>query len=114
MVDDRLKKIFWAGCDEISAPSLKADVGLGHVSVHPNKTWLKWLEAAGMLVIPKVRGPMIFGGAFFDRHPFFSGCNIALDPILDRMPFKFFFSNNRGFFCRKRSEPGHRNLGYRF
>ena len=55
---------FWAGCGEISAPSLKADVGLWHVSVHPYKTWLRWLEAAGMSVIRKVRGPMIFGGPF--------------------------------------------------
>ncbi len=106
-----LKKIFWAGCDEISAPSLKADVGLGHVSVYPYKTWLRWLKAAGISVIRKVRGPMIFGGPFFDRHPFFSGCMIAVDPLLDRMPFRFLLSNNLGLFCRKQSEPAGRNLG---
>ncbi len=31
----RFKKIYWKGQDKISAPPLSAEVGFGHVSVHP-------------------------------------------------------------------------------
>lgn len=98
-----LKKIFWAGCDEISAPPLKAEVGLGHVSVHPYKTWRRWIENAGMSIVRKVRGPLVFGGPFFDRHPLLSGLMIAVDPLLDRLPFRFILSNNLGVLCSKKA-----------
>ena len=97
-----LKRLFWAGHDEISAPALDAETGLGHVSVYPFKTWRSWLKKAGLEVIQKVRGPMIFGGPFFDRHIFISGLTIALDPFLDRLPGRFLLSNNMGILCCKK------------
>jgi ubiquinone/menaquinone biosynthesis C-methylase UbiE len=98
-----LKRQFWAGHDEISAPVLDAEAGLGHVSVYPFKIWRNWLEKAGLKVIQKVRGPMVFGGPFFDRHFFISGLMIALDPVLDRLPGRFLLSNNTGILCCKQS-----------
>jgi SAM-dependent methyltransferase len=97
-----LKQLFWAGHDEISAPEMDAEAGLGHVSVYPFKTWRNWLKKAGLEVIQKVRGPMIFGGPFFDRHFFISGLTIALDPLLDRLPGRFLLSNNLGILCCKK------------
>jgi ubiquinone/menaquinone biosynthesis C-methylase UbiE len=97
-----LKRRFWAGHDEISAPVLDAEAGLGHVSVYPFKTWRNWLEKVGLEVIQKVRGPMVFGGPFFDRHFFISGLMIALDPVLDRLPGRFLLSNNMGILCCKK------------
>ena len=96
-----LKRLFWAGNDEISAPALDAAAGLSHVSVYPFKKWRSWLKKAGLEVIQKVRGPMIFGGPFFDRHIFISGLAIALDPLLDRLPGRFLLSNNMGILCCK-------------
>jgi ubiquinone/menaquinone biosynthesis C-methylase UbiE len=96
-----LKRLFWAGHDEISAPELDAETGLGHVSVYPFKIWRKWLEKAGLKVLQKIRGPMVFGGPFFDRHFFISGLTIALDPLLDRLPGRFLLSNNMGILCCK-------------
>lgn len=101
-----LKRLFWAGHDEISAPALDAEAGLGHVSVYPFKTWRNWLKNAGLEVIQKVRGPMIFGGPFFDRHFFMSGLMIALDPLLDRLPGRFLLSNNMGILCCKQQHYG--------
>jgi len=100
-----LKRLFWSGYDEISAPPLHAEAGFGHVSVHPFKTWRDWLEKADLVVIQKVRGPMVFGGPFFDRHFVISGLMIALDPLLDRLPGCFLLSNNLGILCRKRAKP---------
>ena len=97
-----LKRTFWAGCDNISAPLLTAAAGLAHVSIHPYKVWQAWLRDAGLQVVRKVRGPMLFGGPFFDRHPFISGVLIALDPILDRLPLRFLLSSNLGMLCCKR------------
>lgn len=97
-----LKRTFWAGCDNISAPPLTAAAGLAHVSIHPYKVWQAWLRDAGLQVVRKVRGPMLFGGPFFDRHPFISGVLIALDPILDRLPLRFLLSSNLGMLCCKR------------
>jgi ubiquinone/menaquinone biosynthesis C-methylase UbiE len=96
-----LKRLFWSGHDKISAPALDAEAGLGHVSVYPFKTWRSWLKKAGLEVIQKVRGPMIFGGPFFDRHFFMSGLMIALDPLLDRLPGRFLLSNTIGILCCK-------------
>jgi ubiquinone/menaquinone biosynthesis C-methylase UbiE len=96
-----LKRLFWAGNDEISAPPLKAEAGLGHVSVYPYKLWRNWLESAGLPAVRKIRGSMLFGGPFFDRHPFFAGCAIALDPLLDLLPGRYLLSNNMGILCRK-------------
>jgi ubiquinone/menaquinone biosynthesis C-methylase UbiE len=97
-----LKRFFWAGHDKISAPVLDAEAGFGHVSVYPFKKWRGWLEKAGLKVLQKVRGPMVFGGPFFDRHFFISGLSIALDPLLDRLPGRFLLSNTMGFLCCKR------------
>jgi SAM-dependent methyltransferase len=97
-----LKRLFWAGHDEISAPAMDAEAGLGHVSVYPFKTWRNWLKKAGLDVIQKVRGPMVFGGPFFDRHFFMSGLMIALDPLFDRLPGRFMLSNNIGILCCKK------------
>jgi ubiquinone/menaquinone biosynthesis C-methylase UbiE len=102
-----LKRLFWAGHDEISAPAMNAVAGLGHVSVYPFKIWRNWLEKAGLEVIQKVRGPMVFGGPFFDRHFFISGLMIALDPILDRLPGRFLLSNSLGLLCCK--QPNNRS-----
>lgn len=96
-----LKRTYWRGCDEISAPSLSAEVGYEHISVHPYRVWRSWLEKAGLKVIHKVRGPMVFGGPFFDRHHFFTASMIAVDPLLDRLPFRFLLSVNLGIMCRK-------------
>jgi SAM-dependent methyltransferase len=96
-----LKRNFWSGNDEISAPPLKAEAGLGHVSVYPYKLWRNWLESAGLPAVRKIRGSMLFGGPFFDRHPFFAGCAIALDPLLDLLPGRYLLSNNMGILCRK-------------
>jgi len=98
-----LKRLFWAGHDKISAPLMDAEAGLGHVSVFPFKKWRNWLEKAGLKVIQKVRGPMVFGGPFFDRHFFISGLMIALDPFLDRLPGRFSLSNNLGILCCKQT-----------
>lgn len=97
----RFKKMYWKGQDEVSAPPLSAEVGFGHVSVHPFSIWRQWFADSGLPVIRKVRGPMIFGSPFFDRHRFFSGMMIAMDPLLDRLPGKFFTSVNLGLLCRK-------------
>jgi len=101
MTRGALKRAFWKGHDKISAPPLSAEVGLGHVSVYPYRVWRAWLEKAGMEIIRKVRGPMVFGGPFFDRHHLISGCIIALDPLLDRLPCRFLLSANLGILCRK-------------
>ena len=103
MTRGALKRAFWKGHDKISAPPLGADVGFGHVSVYPYRTWRVWLEKAGMEIIRKVRGPMVFGGPFFDRHHLISGCIIALDPLLDRLPCRFLLSANLGILCRKQA-----------
>ncbi len=97
-----LRKMFWSGQDAITAPPLAAAVGLGHVSVYPFKTWQGWLREAGLPVVKKVRGPLLFGGPFFDRNRFVSGCLIALDPILDRLPGCYLLSTNLGMICRRR------------
>lgn len=97
------KRLFWHGCDSISAPPLRAEVGFGHVSVQPYGVWRSWLEKSGLQVVRKVRGPAVFGGSFFDRHPWLSGFMIALDPLLDRMPGRFLLSNNLGLLCQKRT-----------
>lgn len=98
-----LKRLFWTGHDEISAPSLDAEAGLGHVSIYPYKKWRTWLEKAGLKVLQKIRGPMVFGGPFFDRHFFISGLMVVLDPILDRLPGRLLLSNNIGMLCRKQT-----------
>lgn len=103
MTGGALKRAFWKGHDKISAPPLSAEVGLGHVSVHPYRVWRAWLEKAGVEIIRKVRGPMVFGGPFFDRHHLISGCIIALDPLLDRLPGRFLLSANLGLLCRKKA-----------
>ncbi|NOR21796.1 MAG: methyltransferase domain-containing protein [Candidatus Aminicenantes bacterium] len=101
MTHGALKRTFWKGQDEISAPPLRAEVGFGHVSVYPYRVWRAWLEKAGMKVIRKVRGPMVFGSPFFDQHHFITGLIIALDPLLDRLPCRFLLSINLGILCRK-------------
>jgi len=97
----RFKKMYWKGQDEVSAPQLSAEVGFGHVSVHPFPIWRQWLADAGLPVVRKVRGPMLFGSPFFDRHRFLSGMMIALDLWLDWLPGKFFTTTNLGMLCRK-------------
>jgi len=97
----RFKKRYWKGQDKVSAPPLSAEVGFGHVSVHPFPIWRQWFADAGLPVIRKVRGPMLFGSPFFDRHRFLSGMMIALDPWLDMLPGKFFTTTNLGMLCRK-------------
>jgi SAM-dependent methyltransferase len=97
-----LKRLFWAGHDEISAPALGAAAGFGHVSIYPFKKWHKLLTKVDLEVIKKVRGPMVFGGPFFDRHFFISGLTIAMDPILDRLPGRFLLSNCLGILCCKK------------
>jgi len=96
-----LKKMFWSGQDAVTAPPLAAAVGLGHVSVFSYKTWQGWLKEAGLPVVKKVRGPLLFGGPFFDRNRFVSGCLIALDPIMDRLPGCYLLSTNLGMVCRR-------------
>ena len=97
------KKFYWKGQDEVSAPPLDAEVGFGHVSVHPFPVWRDWFEQAGMPVVKKVRGPLVFGSPFFDRQRFLMGMLIMLDPILDRLPFRFLTTTNLGMLCRKSS-----------
>lgn len=97
-----VKRMFWKGHDAVTAPPLTAEVGFGHVSVHPYKTWRIWLAEAGLDVVRKVRGPALFGSPFFDRHPFIMGFLVALDPIFDRLPGRFMLSTNLGMLCRKR------------
>ncbi|HCS12828.1 MAG: hypothetical protein COS82_04480 [Zetaproteobacteria bacterium CG06_land_8_20_14_3_00_59_53] len=95
------KKFYWKGQDEVSAPPLAAAVGFGHVSVHPFKVWKPWFEQAGIPVVKKVRGPMIFGSPFFDRQRFLCGLLIVLDPLLDLLPGRFLTTTNLGMLCRK-------------
>ena len=95
------KKLYWKGQDEVSAPPLAAAVGFGHVSVHPFPVWRQWFEQAGIPVIKKVRGPMLFGSPFFDRQRFLSGLLVALDPLLDILPGRFLTTTNLGMLCRK-------------
>ena len=95
------KKFYWKGQDEVSAPKLSAEVGFGHVSVHPYPVWRDWFEEIGMPVVKKVRGPMLFGSPFFDRNRFLVGLLIMLDPILDWLPFRFLTTTNLGMLCRK-------------
>jgi SAM-dependent methyltransferase len=97
-----LKKKFWSGQDAVTAPPLEAAVGLGHVSVFPYKAWQGWLKDAGLPVVKKVRGPLLFGGPFFDQNRFVSGCLIALDPLMDRLPGCYLLSTNLGMICRRR------------
>jgi len=98
----RFKKHYWKGQDDVTAPPLSAEVGYGHVSVKPFPVWRDWLDEAGIPVVRKVRGPMIFGSPFFDRHRFLSGLIVALDPLLDVLPCRFWFSTNIGMLCRKK------------
>jgi SAM-dependent methyltransferase len=98
-----LKKAYWKGHDEISAPPLNANVGYGHVSELPFRLWKRMICQAGFKIEKKIRGPIVFGSPFFDRHRFFSGLMIALDPILDLMPGKFILSENIGILCRKQA-----------
>jgi len=99
----RFKKWYWQGNDAISAPPLGAEVGFEHVSVHSYCVWRAWLKEAGLQVIQKIRGPMVSGSPFFDRHRWLSASMIALDPLLDRMPGRFLLSNNLGLLCQKRT-----------
>ena len=85
----------------MAGPPLSVEVGFGHVSVHPFGVWRKWIEETGFKMVRKVRGPAVFGGPFFDRHPFLTGTMVALDPLLDRLPFRFLLSENLGFLCQK-------------
>ncbi len=85
----------------MAGPPLSVEVGFGHVSVHPFGVWRKWIEETGFKLVRKVRGPAVFGGPFFDRHPFLTGTLVALDPLLDRLPFRFLLSENLGFLCQK-------------
>ncbi len=96
------KKLYWKGQDEVSAPPLTAQVGFGHVSVHPFPVWRDWFEQVGLPVVKHVRGPMLFGSPFFDRHRFLSGMIIMLDPIMDRLPFRFATTTNLGMLCQKK------------
>jgi len=96
------KKLYWRGQDEVSAPPLDAEVGFGHVSVHPFPVWRDWLEQVEMPVVKKVRGPIVFGSPFFDRHRFLMGVLVMLDPILDRLPFRFLTTTNLGMLCQKK------------
>ena len=48
------KNFYWKGQDEVSAPKLSAEVGFGHVSVHPYPIWRDWFEEIGMPVVKKV------------------------------------------------------------
>lgn len=98
------KRFYWKGEDELSAPPLSAEVGFGHVSVHPFRVWQQWFEEAGIPVVKKVRGPMLFGSPFFDRLRWLSGLFIALDPLLDHLPGKFLTTVNLGMLCRKREK----------
>jgi len=95
------KKLYWKGQDTISAPPLSAEVGFGHVSVHPFPVWREWFAEVGMPVVKKVRGPILFGSPFFDRHRFLVGLLVMLDPLLDRLPFRFLTTTNLGILCRK-------------
>jgi len=100
-----LKKVFWKGHDTVSAPPLSAEVGFGHVSVHPYGVWRQWMVETGFRMVRKVRGPAVFGGPFFDRHPFLTGTMVALDPLLDKLPFRFLLSENLGMLCQKNATP---------
>ena len=95
------KKFYWKGEDSVSAPSLSAEVGFGHVSVHPFRVWKHWFGHAGMPVVEKLRGPMLFGSPFFDRQRWLSGLIVALDPVLDCLPGKFLTAVNLGMLCMK-------------
>ena len=99
----RFKKFYWKGQDELSAPPLKASVGYGHVSVHPFSLWGPMFEQAGIPVVKKVRGPMLFGSPFFDRQRFFSAMLIVFDPLFDLLPGRFLTTTNLGMLCRKRA-----------
>ena len=95
------KKLYWKGQDEVSAPPLSAQVGFGHVSVLPFPVWRDWFKQVNLPVVKHVRGPMLFGSPFFDRHRFLSGLIIALDPVLDVLPFRFLTTTNLGMLCQK-------------
>jgi len=97
----RFKKLYWKGQDEVSAPPLQAAVGFGHVSVHPFSVWKPMFKQAGIPVVRKVRGAMLFGSPFFDRQRFLVGLLIALDPVLDMLPGRFLTTTNLGMLCRK-------------
>ena len=98
------KKFYWKGQDEVSAPALDAAVGFGHVSVHPFPVWRDWLDEVGIPVVKKIRGPLVFGSPFFDRQRFLIGLLVMLDPILDRLPFRFLTTTNLGMLCQKRNK----------
>ncbi|MDQ6955145.1 MAG: class I SAM-dependent methyltransferase [Mariprofundaceae bacterium] len=96
------KKMYWKGQDDVSAPPLSAEVGFGHVSVYPFPVWRDWFAAVNLPVVRKIRGPMLFGSPFFDRLRFLSGMIIALDALLDYLPFRFITTTNLGMLCRKK------------
>jgi len=95
------KRFYWKGQDEVSAPALDAEVGFGHVSVHPFPVWRDWFAEVGLPVVKKVRGPLVFGSPFFDRQRFLLGLLIMLDSVLDKLPFRFLTTTNLGMLCRK-------------
>lgn len=97
------KRRYWAGQDEITAPRLSANVGQCHVSVHPCHVWRKWFDYAGFCLVRKIRGPMILGSPFFDRHRILTGLIISLDPLLDKLPGRLMTSVNLGLLFQKRS-----------
>jgi len=74
------------------------------VSVHPFPIWKQWLSQAGLPVVKKVRGPIVFGSPFFDRQRFLLGILIMLDPILDKLPFRFLTTTNLGMLCQKKAD----------
>lgn len=96
-----LKKAYFQGVNELWTPPHEPEFGFAHISEKLISEWGNIFKTTGFRVIDKVRGPLVFGGPFFDRHPFLFGLILLTDAFLDRLPFTFKMAFNIAFVLEK-------------
>jgi len=96
-----LKKIYLKGGNELWTPPHEPEFGFAHIAEKSIRDWCNIFKTTGFRVMNKVRGPMVFGGPVFDRHPFLFGLILISDVLLDKLPFTFKMAFNIAFVLEK-------------